>query len=297
MKSAALRALESQVETALAGRVLAPFRAGARSTPEMLPTGIAQLDALAGGLPRGALTEVVGPASSGRTSIMLAALAAATAREEACALVDARDAFDPRTASAAGVDLKRLLWVRCKNVSRFACRVSRARLPQSSESAIEKSSSVSPTRWPTFPAPYAGGWDSLRETRNVKRETSGVEQALKSADLLLQSGGFGVVVIDLADVPPDMARRVPLTSWFRFRRAVEHTPTVLLVIEQEAFAKNCAALVISTAHSGGIPAGAPSHARLFRQFEIQAELSCDRLQRKPVQSVNFPSTSAWASSY
>jgi recombination protein RecA len=292
MKSAALRALESQVETALAGRVIAPFRTGARNAPEMLPTGIAQLDTLAGGLPRGALTEVVGPASSGRTSIVLAALAAAIAREEACALVDASDAFDPRTASAAGVDLKRLLWVRCNNVSRFAFRVSRAPDPHSSrpnKSAIENSSSVSPC--------LCGG-SFQRETRNAKHETlRSVEQALKSADLLLQSGGFGIVVVDLADVPPEVARRVPLTSWFRFRRAVEHTPTVLLVIEQEPFAKNCAALVISTAQSGGIPAGVPSHARLLRQFEIKAELTCDHMQRKPVQSVNFTSASPWASGY
>jgi hypothetical protein len=255
MKSAALRALVSEVETALAARVVAPFRAGARPAPEMLATGIAQLDALTGGLPRGALSEVIGPASSGRTSIMLAALAAASAREEACALVDASDAFDPHSAAAAGVDLKRVLWVRC----------------------------------------------GTRETRNVRRETHrSVEQALKSADLLLQSGGFGVVVIDLADVPPEVARRVPLTSWFRFRRAVERTPTVLLVIEQEAFAKNCAALVISTEHCGGIPAeGTPSHARLFRGFDIHAELTCDRMQRKPVRSATatFPSTSAWACSY
>ncbi len=237
----------------------------------MLPTGIVPLDALAGGLPRGALSEVVGPASSGRTSIMLAALAAATARDEACALVDAGDAFDPRTASAAGVDLKRLLWVRCgQNLPRRH---------RGTEKTVTNSS-VSPC--------LRGGCFCR------------LEQALKSADLLLQSGGFGMVAIDLADVPPEVARRVPLTSWFRFRRAVEHTPTVLLVIEQEAFARNCAALVISTKYSGGIPAaGEPSHARLFRGFEIHAELTCDRTQRKPARpaTASFPSTSAWAVNY
>ena len=67
---------------------------------------------------------------------------------------------------------------------------------------------------------------------------------LKVTDLLLQSGGFGMVVLDLGDIPPESARRVPLTSWFRFRRAVEPTATVLLLVEQEPCAKTCASLVV-----------------------------------------------------
>jgi recombination protein RecA len=76
-------------------------------------TDLAPLDAqLAGGFPRGQLSEVVGPRSSGRTSLLLQTLAAATARGELVALVDTLDAFDVESASAAGVDLDRLLWVR-----------------------------------------------------------------------------------------------------------------------------------------------------------------------------------------
>jgi recombination protein RecA len=76
-------------------------------------TNLAPLDAqLAGGFPRGQLSEVVGPRSSGRTSLLLQTLAAATARGELVALVDTLDAFDVESASAAGVDLDRLLWVR-----------------------------------------------------------------------------------------------------------------------------------------------------------------------------------------
>src|SRR6202050_41905 len=81
--------------------------------PEVSPTGQAEVDAAVGGLPEGCLTEVYGPASSGRTSLMLAALAQSTGRENVCALVDANDAFDPASAAAAGVRLERLLWVRC----------------------------------------------------------------------------------------------------------------------------------------------------------------------------------------
>src|SRR5580698_8232226 len=84
-----------------------------RPAPEMLSSGIAAINALTGGWPRGCLTEICGPASSGRTTILLAALAAATRRGEFCVLVDASDALDPRSAADAGVDLDRLLWVRC----------------------------------------------------------------------------------------------------------------------------------------------------------------------------------------
>jgi hypothetical protein len=74
---------------------------------------MASLDALIGGLPRGGITEIFGPASSGRTSSMMSILAQATASDEVCALVDGNDAFDPISARAAGVELNRLLWIRC----------------------------------------------------------------------------------------------------------------------------------------------------------------------------------------
>ena len=72
------------------------------------PTGVLVLDArLRGGFPRGQLSELVGPRSSGRTSVLLRTLAAATARGELVALVDALDMLDVESAAAAGVDLDR----------------------------------------------------------------------------------------------------------------------------------------------------------------------------------------------
>src|SRR4051812_20787403 len=77
------------------------------------PTGVTSLDApLGGGFPRGQVSELVGPRSSGRASVMLRALAAATARGELTAVVDVLDTFDVESAAAAGVHLDRLLWVR-----------------------------------------------------------------------------------------------------------------------------------------------------------------------------------------
>src|ERR1700720_2837915 len=93
--------------------VVPASRLDLRLAPEMVSSGIPQLDLLTGGIARGCLTEICGTASSGRTSVLLFALARATQRGEVCALVDASDAFDPASAAAAGMEMSRLLWVRC----------------------------------------------------------------------------------------------------------------------------------------------------------------------------------------
>jgi len=73
----------------------------------------------------------------------------------------------------------------------------------------------------------------------------GLEQALRVTDLLLNNGGFGAVVLDLGDAPIGNTRRIPLTSWFRFRRSVENTPTVLLLLSNEPCSGTCASLVLN----------------------------------------------------
>jgi hypothetical protein len=78
-----------------------------------LATGIAELDALlGGGFPRGEQSEIHGPASSGRTGVLLALLARTTGAGALAALVDPLDRLDPVSAKTAGVDLERLLWLR-----------------------------------------------------------------------------------------------------------------------------------------------------------------------------------------
>jgi recombination protein RecA len=67
-----------------------------------------------GEIPRGALTEIAGYASSGRTSLLYSLLAAASGEGEFCTLLDIEDTFDPQSAAAAGVRLSQVLWVRCK---------------------------------------------------------------------------------------------------------------------------------------------------------------------------------------
>src|SRR6266699_6120683 len=103
---------QGRLETVLVGRGLVGFQH--RVAVELQTSGIAELDAvLGGGFPRGSLVELCGPASSGRTSLAFSLLARATERQEACAFVDVSDSLDPISLAAAGVDLPRLLWVRC----------------------------------------------------------------------------------------------------------------------------------------------------------------------------------------
>src|SRR5438067_2927764 len=103
---------QGRLETALVGRGLEGFQQ--RVEVELQPSGVMELDAvLGGGFPRGSLVELCGPASSGRTSLAFSLLAQATERQEACAFVDVSDSLDPISLAAAGVELPRLLWIRC----------------------------------------------------------------------------------------------------------------------------------------------------------------------------------------
>lgn len=261
--------------------VVPASRLEVRPTPETVSSGIREIDALTGGLPRGCLTEICGGASSGRTSILLATLAAATQRQEACALVDVSDALDPLSAANAGVQFERLLWVRCgdhKKKNREGHDFSRAAKVSLRSSAL------------------------AAEGKKKNSSEARVVQALRITDLLLQSGGFGLIIIDLGDVPIKIARRIPLTSWFRFQRAVERTPTVLFVISQAPCTQSCAAVLLKVRASGKklsalssqLSAKSPSHTQLLDGLHVEGELVRSRTQRKPPQSVTaaFATTAA-----
>jgi len=221
--------LRSQIESALADRIPAPFTYRDRKPTEIVSTGIPEIDSLAGGLPRGALTEICGPPCSGGTSLLVSALAERTASSEVCALIDGCDSFDPHSAKAAGVKLQQLLWVRCRNI----------------------------------------------------------DQAFRATDLLIQGGGFGLIALDLSGISPETVRHVPLNVWFRFRRAVEDTPAVLVVLEQESNAKTCASLVlqlaaeqahwVSTLSGQADNSVVHSPSCLFDRFEVRAGILRSRV--------------------
>jgi len=106
--------IRAEIEAALAGRIPSALTPAPRVIRPTVATGIRAIDdLLGGGLPVGAITEIVGPECSGRTTLALAFLGQITHQGKACAWVDVSDALHPESAAAAGVDLDRLLWVRC----------------------------------------------------------------------------------------------------------------------------------------------------------------------------------------
>ncbi len=111
--STQIRDLETLLRKRGLGRALPK-----QETPNYPPatTGLERLDSqLDGGLPRGRISEVTGPESSGRTALLFSLLAQATQRGEVAAYIDATDCLDPRSALAAGIALDRLLWIRCES--------------------------------------------------------------------------------------------------------------------------------------------------------------------------------------
>lgn len=202
MSRAAL--LRSQVEASLAGRIPAALTPRPRSEQDSICCGMSEIDSL-NAFPRGALVEICGLRSTGRTSLAHGLLAAVTQLGEAAVLLDARDTFDPVSAAQNGVVLSQLLWVR------------------------------------------PGGVPNQTSTRRCFRA---LDQTLMAADLLLRSGGFGLVVLDLGSLDREETVKIPLTTWFRLRRAVDETRTLLLVMEQGAQAGSSASVVVDLTQSG-----------------------------------------------
>lgn len=102
---------KADIESEIGEQFLDAFKLNEKSVSETLSTGVPTVDNFIGGLPRGSITEIFGRTSSGRTSLMCSLLGYATTHDETCALVDTSNAFAPT--AAVGVDLDRLLWIRC----------------------------------------------------------------------------------------------------------------------------------------------------------------------------------------
>jgi hypothetical protein len=231
----------TSLDTALRARQLDRTLTTALSLPEPAdeqavgPIGLPQLDGrIGGGLPRGHMSEVVGPRSSGRTSLVLAAMAAATRRGELVALIDALDRLDVASAEAAGVALERLLWVRGHVVA----------------------------------------------SPGLCRDLNGraIEQAVRALGLVLQAGNFGLVVLDVGDVPPDALKRLPFTTWLRLQRMVEASQTIGLVTADAPIARSAAGLSIRLQPAAGACGGARFTGRLFDGIDVDVRVSRARVQ-------------------
>jgi hypothetical protein len=233
-------ALRIQIEDALATSFPAALTPVSRAICEVSATGIPAADALLdGGLPVGAISELVGPECSGRTSLALSFLARRTAAGQVCAWIDAGDAFDPESAAASGVRLRQLLWVRCRD------GVAEQQLCGMESHPSRKNKDAARVGHPVFMG-QSNHAPASRWKREEKPWTR-LDQALRVTDLLLQAGGFAAIVLDLGSMDPAHGMRIPLASWFRFRQAADRTRCSLVVLGKAAFAQSSAAVVVDCA--------------------------------------------------
>ena len=226
MANAALATLESALRAKKLDRTLTTalppldrFDASA-----LAPAGIEALDAsLGGGLPRGQLSEIAGPRSSGRTTLLLHLVAAAARRGEIAAIVDTGDHLDVASLAAAGADLDRVLWVR------------------------------------------GDGGPAERA----------VDRALKACTLVLQAGGFGLVALDLADVPRVALARLPFTTWLRLQRIVEGRDTACVLVVPEPLARSAGGVTLALDATAAW-AGDSERSRLLDGLDVGARVLSPR---------------------
>ena len=119
--------LRAQIENQLANRIPSALTPAPRLVRETIPTGLHSVDAmLGGGLPLGAITEVIGDPSSGRTTFAMSVLANVNRSEHVCAWIDASDEFDPVSAATIGITLPQLLLVRCGVPAKYSASQKKA---------------------------------------------------------------------------------------------------------------------------------------------------------------------------
>ncbi|WP_263376125.1 RecA family protein [Granulicella aggregans] len=327
--------LRRQIEATLADRVPAALSPAAKTVRQGVLSGIDAVDGLLqSGVAEGAITELVGAEGSGRTSLALAYLTALARTDTVCAWIDVADSLCIESVAANGMDLERLLWVRCGQPRMQALtpkrqselcpglasntqprhngggsphprsegrdmpqaigkllqahgglldhqlrrekksigtpgapnrpltkqsgpreeQVNSDRLPprRGENLAIaSRCAEPQPRRAPQItskermPIQKASVLDGMRAGKSVARAPwPALDQAIRATDLLLQGGGFGAIVLDLGSTPAEIAWRIPLATWFRFRAACERSRTSLLLLTQHPCARSSAELVV-----------------------------------------------------
>jgi hypothetical protein len=346
--------LRKEVESALAGSFPSALSQRPAAAPELCPSGIAEVDAvLGGGLPVGAITELSGAYSSGRTTLALSTLAGLTRQGESCAYVDLSDALDPLSAAAMGAELCRLLWVRIGEAVAAGARPREARseatgFATASAPAVNRASATAaaesrsrfspgwrhprseaiglhhavgelfhaeaaepdfsprcaeakrrPRVQPVLFTPMAAaapqpGWRSRKSNAPWTR----LDQALRAADLLLNAGGFRAIVLDMSDLSPEQARRVPLATWYRFRLQAEKSRTLLLLLSQLPCAHSCAALSLhceaGEAQWGHAAEASPALLDGMRyRLSVERNRAADFGRKPPVSAAGWSGRSCW----
>jgi hypothetical protein len=240
--------VESWLPALTLDRTLTPAGRATIGAPRLAPFAVGALDdRLHGGIPRGQVTELVGPTSSGRTSLAWTWLGEATQRGESAALIDTFDRFDPATGHACGIELSRLLWVRGQAITKTAGTVDPAWLPG---------------------ARAVDGPGTLLERT--------IDRALKALNLVLQSGVCTAVVLDFAEVPLAGIRRVPQTTWLRLQRVVEGSDTACVLLGPVPLARSAGGVTLTTHRTAPKWAGAHDRSRRLAGLHVSTRFSSPR---------------------
>jgi recombination protein RecA len=312
--------IRRQVEAGLADRIPSALTPMPRVLRETAATGIGGLDELLrGGLPVGTISEIVGPECSGRTSLALSFVAQMTEAGKVCAWVDVSDGLHPESAAAIGVNLSRLLWVRCgvadtEQKAEYEFSVPEKYFmppsvkkglhgggfgphPRSEVKGLSEAVSGFLQAQMTGPRCAEPQPRKRREKESFEEErpqarTPGrvtspgkpwgrIEQALRVTDLLLQAGGFSTIVMDMGGIAGEYALRVPLATWFRYRAAVERSQAALLLLTQQPCAKSSAGLVLRLEAGDVLEEG----RTVFSGMEYRAEVARERFAPATAQVV------------
>ena len=137
-----------------------------------------------------------------------------------------------------------------------------------------------------------------RKQAMTDKPRSRLEQALRTTDLLLQTGGFAAVVLDMSDVLPQHTMRIPLATWYRFRLAAEHARSALLFLTHSPCASSCAALALHCDPAEPKSFSAHGETSLFERQRYQLVRERNRnegssFQRKPVDRVPWAAETPW----
>lgn len=195
---------------------------------DRLSSGLAPIDsALSGGIVRGGISEVIGPAGSGKTSLAASFMAHATRNGEVAAWLDFAGAFDPPSVAATGVDLARILWVRCGEFC-----------------------------------------------RNDPDRHGQPKKLLKTAEMVIETGGFGLIVLDF----DDCSFPIPQSAALRLARRAERSMTAVLVLAAQRMCGTFAALsLVLIRNRAWFNCPQPGAPVLFDGLTIEARVTRNKL--------------------
>ena len=228
------------------------------------PTGLAVLDALiGGGLPRGEISEITGEASSGGTSVILSLLAEATTRGEVAAYIDVSDCLDPLSVSAAGVDLERLLWVRCGQTGSVQFPVLARTYQASPHEARNRNDST--------PQPL--------NCSGVQPRKHG-ETAWRAVNLVTSADGFGVIVLDLGGVPGRRLNPWRNRPWMRLMQTLKGGSTVFVILAPRRLTCGVSSLAVELNRRKTHWAGRQGISLLLDGVEVQVRVVSQRVRHE-----------------